>query len=644
MFRLCFIVIYMCICSLTRAQDTFISISYHDCKELDSQSFIDTITSDEIAKQLQWLKENNYHPVSLDDILAAQKGQKPLPENAILLTFDDGYESFYRLIYPLLKAYKFPAILAIVGKWIDTKASQKVLYGDKPVNRENFLTWEQIREMNASGLVEIASHSYDQHHLVMANPQGSKQAAYTTHQYFPHKKCYETNKEYESRIDNDLAKNARILKKQLGKQPRIMVWPYGRYNADTIRLAKKNNMPYTITLDEQINSVHDLSTIGRYYYIRSRNLSDFVADIRAMRKPASPNLIRSIRIDMDYIYDPDPVQREKNLSTLLDRIRKYNINTVFLQAFSDPEAKGYAKELYFPNRHLPMKCDLLSRVAWQLFTRGGVNVYAWIPLTSFDFGDEKLMIKSIDPKTKKTTNNTHQYKRASVFSDAVKQKIREIFEDLATHVSIDGIAFHDDGVLTDFEDASAAGIAAQVKAGFPASIMDIRRDKQLFQRWTRWKSKALIDFSAELIQIVKKYQPKIKTNRNIFALPILQSESEEWFAQNMNDFLQTYDYVALMAMPYMEGHRDDPDSWLKQLIDKVKTYSNGLNKTVFELQSVDWGDDNKQIDSKTLLQQMRLLSSKGVRNFGYYPDDFVKNHPEVEIIKEGISVQSDPFH
>ena len=643
MFRLCFILIYMSVCLPLKAQDTFISLSYHDCKELDSQAYIDTITRDVFASQLQWLKENNYHPVSLNDILAAQKGQKSLPENAILLTFDDGYESFYRVVYPLLKAYKFPAILAVVGKWIDTKAPDKVLYGDKLVNRENFLTWEEIREMNDSGLIEIASHSYDHHHLVVANPQKSLQAAYTTRQYFLNKNRYETQAEYESRVHNDLKKNSELLQSKLGKKPRIMVWPYGRYNATTIRLAQNNKMPYTITLDEQINSADDLSKIGRYYYVRSRKLADFVADIRAMRQPKTADLLRSIRVDMDYIYDPNPVQREKNLSVLLDRIKKYNINTVFLQAYADHDAKGYAKELYFPNRHLPVKCDLFDRVAWQLFTRGGVTVYAWMPLTAFDFRDDTLMVKSIDPNTKKITYSPNQYKRASVFSEPAKQKIREIYEDLATHTAIGGIAFHDDGVLTDFEDASAAGIAAQLKAGFPASIMDIRQDKQLFQKWTRWKSKVLIDFSAELIQIVKKYSPKIKTTRNIFALPVLQPESEEWFAQNMNDFLQTYDFVAVMAMPYMEGHGDAPEEWLQKLVEKVKMYPNGLNKTLFELQSIDWKNNNKPIDSEVLLEQMRLLSSKGVRSFGYYPDDFVKNHPDIDILKEGISVQKEPF-
>lgn len=628
--------------SVGNAQDTFIAISYHDCQEADSQSFVDTITTDEISRQFQWLKENGYHPVSIDDILAAKKGEKPLPNQAILLTFDDGYESFYRVIYPLLKAYRYPAVLAIVGKWIDTAHPEKVSYGDRKVERERFLTWMEIKEMSASGLVEVASHSYDHHHGILANPQGNQEPAYTTRLYMKSQNRYETRSEYETRINQDLRKSADVIKKHLGKSPRIMVWPYGRYNEDTLRLARKNGMPVTITLDEPVNDLNNLSRIGRYYYLRNRSLADFVADIRKMRKPKRP-IIRSIRVDMDYIYDPDPIQCEKNLGTLIERIYKYKINTVFLQAFSDTGAKGYARELYFPNRHLPMKADLMNRVAWQLSTRAGVIVYAWMPLTAFDFHDDRLLVKRIDPQTGQTRTDPDQYKRVSIFCEEAKQKIREIYEDLGIHVPIGGIAFHDDGVLTDYEDASPAGIAAQVKAGFPGSIPEIQQDKPIFHQWTRWKSKALINFSHELIQIVKKFHPTIKTNRNIFALPVLQPASEEWFAQNMDDFLQAYDHVALMAMPYMEKHADDADTWLVSLVEKVKQYPHGLDKTLFELQSVRWDQANKPVDSETLLQQMRLLSSKGVRSMGYYPDDFFKNHPDINIVKEGISMQDEPF-
>ena len=52
---------------------------------------------------------------SVDDLLAARDGRKALPEKAVLLTFDDGYESFYTRVFPILKAFRFPAVLALVG-------------------------------------------------------------------------------------------------------------------------------------------------------------------------------------------------------------------------------------------------------------------------------------------------------------------------------------------------------------------------------------------------------------------------------------------------------------------------------------------------------------------------------------------------
>src|SRR3546814_20361995 len=60
------------------------------------------------------------------------------------------------------------------------------------------------------------------------------------------------------------------------------------------------------------------------------------------------------------------------------------VNTVFLQAFADPEGEGLVRSLYFPNRWLPMRADLFNRVAWQLRNRTGVRVYAWMPVPSFD--------------------------------------------------------------------------------------------------------------------------------------------------------------------------------------------------------------------------------------------------------------------
>ena len=93
-----------------------------------------------------------------------------------MLTFDDGYESFFTRVFPLLKKHHYTATVALVGSWMDA-----IKGADEP--NKTMMNWLQIRELAQSGLVEIASHSYDLHKGVNANPEGSSQAAAVTRIY-----------------------------------------------------------------------------------------------------------------------------------------------------------------------------------------------------------------------------------------------------------------------------------------------------------------------------------------------------------------------------------------------------------------------------------------------------------------------------
>ncbi len=64
---------------------------------------------------MAWLQDNGYSAISVQQVLDAHNGGKPLPDKAVLLSFDDGFSSFYTRVYPLLKAYNWPALWAPVG-------------------------------------------------------------------------------------------------------------------------------------------------------------------------------------------------------------------------------------------------------------------------------------------------------------------------------------------------------------------------------------------------------------------------------------------------------------------------------------------------------------------------------------------------
>ncbi|MBZ4241413.1 hypothetical protein LAN32_23570, partial [Mycobacterium tuberculosis] len=83
--------------------------------------------------------------------------------------------------------------------------------------------------------------------------------------------------------------------------------------------------------------------------------------------------------------------------------------------------------------------------------------------------------------------------------------------------------------------------------------------------------------------------PQVKTARNLFALPILEPQSEAWFAQNLDDFLAAYDWTVPMAMPLMESVPiDASQAWLTRLVQAVARHPGALKKTIFELQARDW--------------------------------------------------------
>jgi len=227
----------------------------------------------------------------------------------------------------------------------------------------------------------------------------------------------------------------------------------------------------------------------------------------------------------------------------------------------------------------------------------------------------------------------------------VRQIIGEIYQDLARVGPIDGILYHDDAVFNDFEDASPAALKAYAAQGLPDSIAALRADPAVMQRWTRFKSRYLIDFTHELTAKVRAIRgPQVLTARNIFAEPMLNPGSETWFAQNLDDFLQAYDWTAPMAMPLMEGQEvKTSNAWLEKLIATVKTRPGAMEKTIFELQAKDWRTQAApDISAEQLAEWMGVLKRQGVTSFGYYPDNFLENSPDLKTIRPALSNQWNP--
>ncbi len=642
MSRTLWVLLLLLSCAMPASAELLV-LSYHESSHTlgrDKDFKAMALETSELAAQFSWLKEHGYVSVDIDDLLAAQKGERPLPEKAVLLSFDDGYRGMYEQVFPLLRAFDYRAVLAVVGNWLQTPTHEDVMYGTEPVSRHYFLSWQQIREMVNSGYVEVASHSYDLHHGVLANPQGNTQPAAVTVAYDASSDRYESEAEYRERIRRDLQRNSDLIARKTGQRPRVMVWPYGAYNLVTIEIARELGMPVAMSLEDDKVNINDLGRVGRLLIGHGTTLTDFVWQVNNHIKPHMEPL-RVVHLDLDYVYDPDPKQQEVNLGKLLDRVKALGVNTVYLQAYADPDGDGNANALYFPNRHLPMRADLFNRVSWQLRTRVGVQVYAWLPVLAYDLPVDHPLAKVRVVASPARKPGTEDYRRLSPFNPQALRFVGDIYEDLARQAPLDGLIFHDDAYLNDHEDASEWALRVyRDNWKLPAEINAIRADPQLFERWTRRKTKTLAQWTDVLAERARRYRPDLKTARNMYATVIMNPRAEAWFAQSLDVFLEHYDYVALMAMPYMEQAKD-PQAWLASLVARVAATPGALGKTVFELQSVDWRMQ-APVDDAVLASQMRLLLRKGVRNFGYYPDDFIQGRPSLDVVRAVISLAPIP--
>lgn len=612
--------------------NTLTIIGYHEITEKkDAVMPAYAVTPKQFELHLDWLQKNGYNFVNVDQIIKANEGKSKLPTKPVLLTVDDGYQSFYKYAYPILKQRKIPVVLAVVGSWLEPKANAMVQFGDDKLDRKKLLSWDELKTMQKSGIVEIGSHSYNLHRGVTGNPQGNSEPAAVTREYNPKTKTYEDDKDYADRIFNDLKKNNKVLSAHGLKAPRVMVWPYGRYNMEAVALAKKAGMPMTISLDDGPDHIEkSLGHMNRILVEGGMTTDSLAQEIQSRQMGFTDNNRpqKIMHVDLDYIYDPDEAQQEKNLGRLLDRIRDMHVTTVFLQAFADPDANGSADMVYFPNRYLPMRADLFNRVAWQIQSRTQVGrLYAWMPLLAWELPASNPASKDL-VVTQQAKNSDHLnmgYHRLSPYSPEARKVIEGLYEDLAKSTTFDGILFHDDATLSDYEDASPDAIKAYEKIGLPADLDEIRNDDVKLQKWTDFKTKTIDNFAMDLAQKARYYQPFLLTARNLYAQVALSAYSENWYAQSLEQSIQKYDFTAIMAMPYME-QAPDADKFYKDLVKRVKQQPNGIKKTIFELQAVNWRN-NQKIPTSEMTQTIASLYQQGVMHVGYYPDDPIEEHP-----------------
>ncbi len=194
-----------------------------------------SITPRLFAEHLDALLKNGYHVISTGELTGFFEGKTPLPEKAVVITFDDGYRSFYRYAYPELKARGLPAANFVITSW-----------AGKKVGGLEYLTWDEMREMQAHGM-SFYVHTDHSHYAAPTAAKGNPKPVLAHRLWLPGKNRLETEEEYQQRVAGDLATARNRMERELHRPVVQIAWPYGDSNKQLLEIAQSLGYKFCYT-------------------------------------------------------------------------------------------------------------------------------------------------------------------------------------------------------------------------------------------------------------------------------------------------------------------------------------------------------------------------------------------------------------
>lgn len=180
------------------------------------------------ASQLDTITQKGYQTVTLDEVANALKSKQPLTGKPIVITFDDGFKDQWKA-YEALRARSMKATFYIIT---GGEASRGCIGANRTNTTcgDDYLSWDQIRELDSSGLITIGNHTVD--HLGLGG-------------------------QTEAVADFQIREAQAELTRQLGKTIRHFAYPYGSFNATSIKLVRKYGFTTAVSTQQGIQQSPD---------------------------------------------------------------------------------------------------------------------------------------------------------------------------------------------------------------------------------------------------------------------------------------------------------------------------------------------------------------------------------------------------
>ena len=157
-----------------------------------------TVTTPTFESHLKYLKNHDYTTIPLRHLVDYYLGKRlSLPSRSLVITADDGHKSVYTEMFPLLKKYHIPVTL--------------FLYPSAISNASYAMTWNQLREMKETGLLDFQSHTF-------------------WHPNFKEERKRLKPAEYEDFVEKQLKKSRERLQREFDVKVDMLAWPFGIYD------------------------------------------------------------------------------------------------------------------------------------------------------------------------------------------------------------------------------------------------------------------------------------------------------------------------------------------------------------------------------------------------------------------------------
>lgn len=165
-----------------------------------------TIRSARFEAHVRWLTSHNIRIVPLHQAVSMLCEGQPEQGSFAAVTVDDGHRSVYSELFPMLQLYRVPVTLFVYPSAIS--------------HAPYALTWDQLRQMRVSGLVDVQSHTL-------------------WHPDFRRERARLSAADYRVFVEMQLSRSRAILEQELGGKVDLLAWPFGIADAELEEAARQ---------------------------------------------------------------------------------------------------------------------------------------------------------------------------------------------------------------------------------------------------------------------------------------------------------------------------------------------------------------------------------------------------------------------